>query len=462
MKLSYRLLGSAFHDGTRTTEADLLYAYMFAYRWGAQGDAARQTDPAVVAATAPLRQRLAAIRVAGVDTAAKSFRVADMNFVRELFLVDVYADMPPGDAEQDAVFAPPWSTLPWHLTVLMEEAVASGWAAFSREEAARLGVEWLDLVRSDALKTRLLGLVDRFEREGFRPASLQPLVGEEEARKRWAALAAFYRSHGHFLVTNGPCQLKSWSADSATLDVFRDLSYPLGVGSFDTYAIPRRGYIVKVERRDRGLVLSADIEIVMKFMRDYEIVRQPMHLVDAVIRRRAAPECRYVVVDAAGRIALVGTALPQEDLTIRGRARRQAAIRAIHRHGRDCHQRQCDEPGDRAHPGGDRRTAMSRYRRPAVRLRGEPGEEGQAGVGAAGWRSPAWRRSVHKAAGIGWRSSARFARNSSALRGPGMIAATAGCASGNCRAAAASGTLWVSQTAPIALTRATISGGAVR
>ena len=40
-----------------------------------------------------------------------------------------------------------------------------------------------------------------------------------------------------------------------------------------------------------------------------------MHLVDAVIRRRAAPECRYAVVDAAGRIALVGTALPQEDLT---------------------------------------------------------------------------------------------------------------------------------------------------
>src|SRR5205823_13138048 len=33
VKLSYRMLGSAFHDGTRTTEADLLYTYMFAYRW---------------------------------------------------------------------------------------------------------------------------------------------------------------------------------------------------------------------------------------------------------------------------------------------------------------------------------------------------------------------------------------------------------------------------------------------
>jgi hypothetical protein len=315
VKLSYRVLGSAFHDGTRTTEADLLYAYMFAYRWATQGEAAAPYDPTVAAATAPLRQRLRAVRITGVDTTSKSFRIAEVDFIRELFLVDVYADIPPGDPEQDAVFAPPWSTLPWHLIVLMEEAVGRGWAAFSQEEAARRGVEWLDLVRSNALKMPLAGLVDQFEREGYRPVILEMLVSEEDARKRWAALAAFYRGHGHFLVTNGPYQLKSWTAESATLDVFRDLSYPLGVGSFDTYAIPRRGYVAKVERQERGLRLSADIEIVMKFMRDYEIVRQPMRQVDATVRNRAAPECRYVVVDATGHVALTGTALPRDDLT---------------------------------------------------------------------------------------------------------------------------------------------------
>jgi hypothetical protein len=315
LKLTYRVLGSAFHDGTRTTAADLLHAYMFAYRWGVRADAETQYDPAIAAATAPLRQRLAAVQVAGVDTASKSFRVGDVNFIRELFVIDVYANILPEDPEQDAVFAPPWSTLPWHLMVLMEEAVGRGWAAFSQAEAARRGVPWLDLVRSDEMNTRLAALVDQFEREAFRSEILQRLVSADEARKRWAALAAFYRSHGHFLVTNGPYQLKSWSGESATLEVFRDLSYPLGVGSFDTYAIPRRGYITKVERQDRGLRLSADIEIVMKFMRDYQIVRQPMQLVDATVRKRAAPECRYVVVDADGRIALTGVSPPQEDLT---------------------------------------------------------------------------------------------------------------------------------------------------
>src|SRR5262249_23045814 len=117
LKLTYRMLGSAFHDGTRTTAADLVYAYMFASRWGVRGDGAAHYDPAVAAATAPLRKRLAAVRVTGVDTASKSFRIGDVNFIRELFAIDVYVDIPPEDPEQDAVFAPPWSTLPWHLIV---------------------------------------------------------------------------------------------------------------------------------------------------------------------------------------------------------------------------------------------------------------------------------------------------------------------------------------------------------
>src|SRR5207253_3730167 len=83
VKLTYRVLGSAFHDGTRTTPADLLYAYMFAFRWA-------PVDPRVAAATAALRQRLRAVRITGVDTNSKSFRIADVDFVRELVLVDIY------------------------------------------------------------------------------------------------------------------------------------------------------------------------------------------------------------------------------------------------------------------------------------------------------------------------------------------------------------------------------------
>ena len=66
---------------------------------------------------------------------------------------------------------------------------------------------------------------------------MQRYVSESAARRRWSALAAFYRSNGHFLVTNGPYRLNSWTERSVTLEAFRDLTYPLGVGSYDAFAI---------------------------------------------------------------------------------------------------------------------------------------------------------------------------------------------------------------------------------
>jgi hypothetical protein len=313
-KLTYRVLGSAFHDGTRMNAADVLYSYAFAYRWGARpnGDDWR-SDPLVAAATAVMRAHLLGVRVVGTDTTSKSFRFGDFEYVRELFVIDVYTSVLPVDPEQDAVIAPPWSTLPWHLLVLMEEAVDRGWAAFSQSEARRRGVDWLDLVRSEPMNARLADLLDKFEREGYRPDPLKSLVSADDARKRWAALKAFHKERGHFLVTNGPYQLKRWSADSVTLEAFRDLSYPLGVGSYDAYAVPRRGFITKVERDGDRVRLFGDIELVQKHLRSYDIVRKPLQSIAADALKRSAPECRYLVTDGESRVVLAGQVLPTGD-----------------------------------------------------------------------------------------------------------------------------------------------------
>ena len=315
-KLTYRVLGSAFHDGAKTSVADILYAYMFAYRWGTQGDGSNSHyDPHVDSATASMRRQLAGLRVMGSDAVSKSFRIGDVNFVRELITIEVYATVTPKDPERDADVEPPWSTLPWHLIALMEEAVARGWGAFSRAEATRRGVAWLDLVRSERTNAQLASLVETFEREGFRPLALQSLVSTEEARKRWTALAAFYKAHGHFLVTNGPYQVKRWSAETVTLDAFRDLTYPLGVGSYDAYAVPRRGYITDVEEEKGRFNLSGDIETVVKFARSYRIERAPIKTTSRDVLKRAAPECRYVVIDAKGGVTLAGTVALDDGVT---------------------------------------------------------------------------------------------------------------------------------------------------
>ena len=316
LKLTYRVLGSAFHDGTKTGVADLLYAYMFAYRWGTQNDVSNgHYDSHVDSATASMRLQLAGLRAIGSDAVSRSFRIGDVNFVRELFTIEVYAKTAPEDPERDAVAGSPWSTLPWHLIALMEEAVGHGWGAFSRAEATRRGVEWLDLVRSEQMNARLASLVETFEREGFRPVALQSLVSADEARRRWAALATFYKVHGHFLVTNGPYQVKRWSAEAVTLEAFRDLTYPLGVGSYDAYAVPRRGYITNVEQEKSRIRLSGDIETIVKFSRSYRIERVPMQSVSRDALKRAAPECRYVVIDDKGEVVLAGVAALDDAVT---------------------------------------------------------------------------------------------------------------------------------------------------
>jgi hypothetical protein len=232
-----------------------------------------------------------------------------------LYTIDVFATVIPENPERDAVVTPPWSTIPWHLVVLMEEAVDRGWAAFSRAEAVRRGVDWLDLVRSEKLNSRLASLVEKFESEGYRPAALQSRVSLEDARRRWAALANFYKTRGHFLVANGPYQLKRWSTDGVTLEAFRDLTYPLGVGSYDAYAIPRHGYITKVEQEQNRIRLFGDIETVVKFARSYRIERGPIQSVPRDVLKRASPECRYMVIDGEGRVVLAGASALADDLT---------------------------------------------------------------------------------------------------------------------------------------------------
>jgi len=134
-------------------------------------------------------------------------------------------------------------------------------------------------------------------------------------RARWQALAAFHAKHGHFLVTNGPYTVKSWSADAAVLEVVRDPRYPLGVGSYDSYAIPRRAFVAKAETSADGIVLAVEVETVETVARDYRIVRQPLKGGATGAGKRLIPECRYVVVSGDGRVALAGQGHLRDDGT---------------------------------------------------------------------------------------------------------------------------------------------------
>ncbi len=305
-RLRYSAVTSVFHDGTQTDFADLIYPYIFAARWGVArpGDGG-SFDPVVARSIGPLTRSLAGFKLIEVTTESRNFG-DDLQFHYRVPVIDVYLNQRSSDPWEAAAVAPPWSTLPWELLVLMEEAVKRSIAAFSEGEAKRRGIPWLDLVRDGATGLRLAALVEEFRRQGYRPAAIEGLVSVDQARQRWNALAGFYARYGHFLDTNGPYRLDSWSPDAVVLQVFRDASYPEGVGSLDRYAIPLRAYVSTIEDYGDRLEIRADVERVSRFQRSYEIERVSPGLAQGGADDNDPPQCRYVIVAPNGKMLRAG------------------------------------------------------------------------------------------------------------------------------------------------------------
>jgi hypothetical protein len=312
-KIVYEVAGSRFHDGTPTEVADLLYPYVIAYRWGVKrsGDD-RAYDPFIETATRPMREQLVGFKVLGVKRKIQQIG-GEIEIRQQTPIVEVYVNFTAPDLPQVAALAPPWSTVPWHVLALMEEAAQRGFAAFSKEQADHLGVKWLDLARDSSLRAKLQGLIDEFEQTGYRPPTLHELVNEEQARARWHALRQFVDAHKHLLVTNGPYRLKQWSDTAVVLQVDRDLAYPGGVGSFNHYAYPPRAVITAVKREANRMLVYADVEKVVQEERNYRTVREPLKPGALRGLYLIRPDSRFVVIAPDGSVLQAGTAKMAED-----------------------------------------------------------------------------------------------------------------------------------------------------
>jgi hypothetical protein len=311
-KVVYEVLASPFLDGTEMEVTDLIYPFAFAYRWGSRTSAAeRAHDPGLETELANLVDRLVGFRVLRVDRIVDTI-APGLDVARNMPVFEVYLRNVPGDEHQIAALAPPWSTVPWHLSALMEEAVLRGYAAFSKEEAERLQTAWMDLVRDPSLRAKLQDLTAEFERDGYRPDVLKDMVTAEDARRRWRALRIFAETNGHFLVTNGPYRLKQWTPVSVTLQAVREATYPLGFGTFDRYVNPPRAVIRGVTRNADQIVVQADAELTLKVERHYRTERQPLTRETSHGLFGLLVVSRYLLIGADGTV-LVAEKMHWED-----------------------------------------------------------------------------------------------------------------------------------------------------
>ena len=315
-KALYRIPASLFHDGTRMTVADLVYPFAFAHRWGTPlKGGAPGSDPGVGEPAGLARKWLAAFRVVKTEQIAKEAGALRLEW--SVPVIEVYLNHAALDPQQTAAAAPPWSSLPWHLVALMEEAVARGVAAFSAGEAQRRGVPWLDLARDEGLHARLLAWAEEFERAAHVPEALKGFVSPEEARQRWGALRRFHQKHRHLLVTNGPYRLDKWSADAAVLQVFRDTSYPLGVGAFDVSVLPPKARITRVDVKGAAAHLAVEMEKPVRAQRSYTWVREALARDAMAGGYPVLARCAYIVLGADGKVRRAGAGRQEGDGTFR-------------------------------------------------------------------------------------------------------------------------------------------------
>jgi hypothetical protein len=308
-RVTYRVLLSKSHDDRPMTVADVLYPYAFVARWGTER-AGREHDPEIERSSALARRLVAGVRVTKVAKEVKD--LGDLKLTYDVPEIEVY--LTPGiDGRAAVTIAPPWSPLPWHVLALMEQAVLRGIGAFSEGEARRRGVPWLDLARDPRQVAALSRLAAELEQKAWIPEPLRALVTAGEARERWAALRAFARTHGHFVVTAGPYMLGKLTADTVTLPVFRDFSYALGVGSFDQYPIRLRAFARTVERNGDRVEIQADVERVEKAARSYKIVREPFKPQPPGEKSREPLTAHWLLLGPADEVVAAGTSRTVND-----------------------------------------------------------------------------------------------------------------------------------------------------
>jgi hypothetical protein len=298
-RVVYRVRASTFHDGTPMSFADIVYRYALA---------------------APDRPRN--VRLLRVETETLAFGEDKLTYQVPVVEIDVEG-VGPGDA---AVAAPPWTTLPWHLLALLEEG----------ERRGHFKLKEVDPVRDTTAVQRLGELARELEQRAYVPPALSSHVKPEQARERYRRLREFRAAHGHWLVTNGPYRLERWDGTKAVLGVFRDASYPKGLGSFNAYAVPLKAHVTRIERRGKGALVHTETEWLERLGRDTRVVRGSFaqRLAERLAGTAApsAPVCRYVLLGAQGSVAAAGEVRAGKDGTCDLRPKaggRRLAVAAI-------------------------------------------------------------------------------------------------------------------------------------
>jgi len=200
-------LDRTWHDGAPMGVADIVFPWILNF---ARAD---KNSPLFDASHVP-----------GHKTYTKHFRGWRI-VSRDPLVVEVYSDQIFPDAETIAARRMP-SLLPWHVIGLGVRAEANGELAFSQDKADREDIPWLSQIAGPSLK-KLDKHRAQARNSGAIPfeSTLADFVPEGTVEERYAAIADWRNSKGHYWVGDGPFQIASVHPVAGTLTLARNEAF---------------------------------------------------------------------------------------------------------------------------------------------------------------------------------------------------------------------------------------------
>jgi len=211
-----KYINSKWHHGVEISLADFLYSLYQSF------------DIVYNEKKSTIEVSLSATRKPILET-FKGFRIINQTSI------EVYVDYWHPVKEYVAEYAEPWGVvMPWELLygmdiMVFEESIS----AYTDTAAARLQVDWLDLIEPKQCR-RLINIFEKLKDRTQYPIEVFNLFGRsyekaENVLKRYEAVIGWYKNHGHLVISNGAYYLEAIGTVTeqyAELKAFRDKSYP--------------------------------------------------------------------------------------------------------------------------------------------------------------------------------------------------------------------------------------------
>jgi hypothetical protein len=86
------------------------------------------------------------------------------------------------------------------------------------------------------------------------------------------------------------------------LEAVREITYPLGFGTFDRFVYPPKAVIEEVKQDGRSIIVRASADMTLKAGRGTMHVKEPLQRTTARGTNPLLVVSRYLLIDAAGKV----------------------------------------------------------------------------------------------------------------------------------------------------------------